>query len=75
MSESAQAPREIVVRYRSIDGCSKSFRYSTVEGAAKKVRSMLGEYFDIGSGYAVSGDGVATVTVRGASFAELGFES
>jgi len=70
----APAPRKIVVRYSAIDRYRKNYRYSTLEGAAKRVRELLGDYFDIGSSYAVSGDGVGKVTLEGATFAELGFE-
>jgi hypothetical protein len=69
------SPVKITVRYRSIDRYSKSYRYKTRAGAAAKIRELLGDYFDIGSTYAVSGDGVGRVTLSGATFEELGFRS
>jgi hypothetical protein len=61
----------IVVRYSTIDRYGKTWRYSTRKGAAKKVRELLGKHFDIGSNYAVSGDGIGKVVLDGATFAEL----
>ena len=55
----------ITVRYSSIDGFYASRKFVTLAGARKYIASRLGTYYDIGSYYAVSGDGVGKVTVSG----------
>ena len=69
-----KSTRTIKMRYSTIDRYSKSATFKTVEGARKFAKKYLGDYFDIGYSYAVSGDGVGKVTiVSGATWAELGF--
>lgn len=61
----------ITVRYSAIDGYSKSRSFKTLAGACRFAHHYVGEHPDMGSGYAVSFDGVGKVTVRGASLAAL----
>jgi hypothetical protein len=65
--------RAIKVRYSSVDGFRKTYTYATVEGAKKKMADLLGQYYDIGPSYAVSGDGIGKVQLEGATFEELGY--
>lgn len=57
----------ITVRYTSIDRCSKSAKYKTLEGAQKFAQKWVGKTPEISWQffYAVSGDGVGKVTVSG----------
>lgn len=69
----APASENIVnIYYVAVDGYRKSWSY-TKDGAAAKIRRLLGSNYDLGLGYAVSGDGVGRVTIEGATFEELGF--
>lgn len=61
----------IKVTYTSIDGGRKSRSYSTIEGAKKFAHTWVGPHPEIGSWYAVSGDGVGKITVSGASLRDL----
>lgn len=62
---------KITVRYRSVDGCSKSRSYATLAGAQKYAQRMVGKHPEQGSFYAVSGDGIGRVTVEGARLEDL----
>lgn len=61
----------IKVRYRSIDHFTKTSTFKTLPGARKFAHKWVGEHPEIGSYYAVSGDGVGKITVEGATLAEL----
>lgn len=61
----------ITVRYSAIDGFSKSRSFKTLAAARRFAVGYVGEHPEIGSYYAVAGDGVGKVTVRGATLAEL----
>lgn len=61
----------IKVVYRSIDGYREGKRFVSVKGARSYAHKMVGEHPEIGSTYAVSGDGIGKVTVEGLSLAEL----
>lgn len=65
------APREIRVRYQSIDRFRKTAKFKTLKGAQRFAHDWVGEHPEIGSHYAVSGDGVGKITVTGATLAEL----
>ncbi len=67
----AKGTRNIKVSYRSIDRCSKTRRFKTLEGAQKFAQEWVGETPELGTGYAVSGDGIGKVTVEGATLREL----
>jgi hypothetical protein len=66
-----KASRDIKVSYRSMDRFSKTRRFRTVEGAQKFAQEYVGETPEMGSFYAVSGDGIGRVTVEGATLKEL----
>jgi len=51
----------IIVRVRTIDRFSKSRTFRTLAGAQKFAARWVGETPELGSCYAVSADGVATV--------------
>ncbi len=67
----AKGTRNIKVSYRSIDRCSKTRRFKTLEGAQRFAQEWVGETPELGTGYAVSGDGIGKVTVEGAPLREL----
>lgn len=56
---------DIKVRYSSIDRYSESRRFKTLAGARKYAAKWVGEHPEIGSYYAVSGDGVGKIEVSG----------
>lgn len=68
-----RAPRNIRVRYSSIDRYSESRHFKTLAGAQRYAQKWVGETPEISSifGYAVSADGISKVTVSGASIYEL----
>jgi hypothetical protein len=67
-----QQEKEVIkVRYSSIDGFSKTAKFKTMNGARKFAHKWVGEHPEIGSHYAVAGDGVGKVTVEGTTLAEL----
>jgi hypothetical protein len=59
------------VTYSSIDGCRMTRGFATLKGARKFATEYVGEFPEIGFGYAVAGDGVGKVTVRGCSLRDL----
>ena len=61
----------IVIRYRTIDRFSERRVFTTLKGARAYARKRLGDSFDIGTGYAVSGDGIGKVMVEGIGLHEL----
>lgn len=65
----------VTIYYTAVDGFAKRKDYKTLGGAQKYAHSMIGKHPEIGSGYAVSGDGVGKIAVRGATLAELFPES
>lgn len=61
----------IKLRYSSVDGYRKSASFKTVKGARKFAQHWVGKHPEIGSTYAVSGDGVGKITAEGIALAEL----
>lgn len=61
----------IKVKYSSIDGGRKSRSFKSLKGARKFAQSWVGKYPEIGSTYAVSGDGVGKIEAEGVKLAEL----
>lgn len=57
-------PPVIRINYSTIDRFSESRRFKTLAGARKYALRRLGDYYDIGSYYAVSGDGVGKITAN-----------
>ena len=62
---------EIIVKYKSIDRCSRNRKFKTLEGAQKFAHKMVGETPEFGGFYVISGDGVGKITCEGCSFADL----
>lgn len=62
---------KITVVYRSIDRYRERRTFKTIEGARKFAHKWVGAHPEIGSTYAVSGDGMGKVTVNGATLADL----
>jgi len=53
----------IVVRYKAIDGFAQTRRFKTLAGARRFAQRCVGRMPEVGSGYAVSADGVGRITV------------
>ena len=58
---------KIKVSYRAVDGCRMTRSFATEAGASRWARKMVGDHPEMGSWYAVSGDGVGRVTVEGST--------
>lgn len=61
----------ITVTYQSIDRYRKRRTFKTLAGARKFAVNWVGENPEMGSTYAVSGDGIGKITVDGATLREL----
>ncbi len=61
----------IKLHFSTLDGIRKTHRYKTLAGARKKAHDWVGANADLGSCYAVSSDGVVTVTSEGCTLKEL----
>jgi len=70
-SPSLRAAQKIIVTCLSIDGVRRSRTFKTLAGAQALAHDWVGEHPSIGTGYAVSDDGVTKVTVRGAALADI----
>jgi hypothetical protein len=62
---------KIKVTYQSVDRFRMARSFRTIEGARAFAQRRLGPHPDLGSGYAVSFDGIGTITVQGARLADL----
>lgn len=62
---------EIKITYSTVDRFVKVGRYKTLKGAQAFAHKWVGEHPEMGSTYAVSGDGVGKVTVTGCTLKEL----
>jgi hypothetical protein len=67
----AAAGAVIRVTYASIDGVRETRRYKTLKGAQKFAHYLIGAHPELGSFYAVSGDGVGRITCAGCTLREL----
>lgn len=56
---------EIVVQIETIDHMIKTRKFKSLEGARKFAVRAVGPTPEVGTGYAVAPDGVATVATRG----------
>lgn len=65
------APSEIKVSYRSVDGHTTTRTFKTLKGAQKFAHYWVGAHPEIGSTYAVSGDGIGKIMAHGATLREL----
>jgi hypothetical protein len=61
----------IIVTYTSVDFYRKRSSFKTLAGARKFAAKWVGEFPSIGTGYAVSDDGIGKITVSGATLADL----
>lgn len=61
----------IKVRYSSIDRFSQTRSFATMAAARRFAQKWVGQNPEIGSHYAISGDGIGKITVTGATLAEL----
>jgi hypothetical protein len=61
----------IKVWYSTIDRFTVMRRFKTLKGAQAFAQKWVGEHPEIGSHYAISGDGVGKITVDGATLADL----
>lgn len=61
----------ITVTYRACDGFAKRRTFKTLAGARRFAIYYLGEHPEFGHDYAVSPDGIGTITVEGATLREL----
>jgi hypothetical protein len=62
---------EISLHYVTIDGVNRTRQFRTLRGAQRYAQKWMGETPEIGSFYAVSFDGIATLTAYGISLREL----
>jgi hypothetical protein len=69
----AKKPRDITVRYKTIDRFSETRKFKTLALAQRYAWKRVGETPEISKnfGYAVSGDGVGKVTIQGATLREI----
>lgn len=61
----------ITINYRAVDGARDRRTFKTLTGAQKFAHKLVGAHPEIGSWYAVAGDGVGRVTCTGCTIAEL----
>ena len=61
----------ITVYYTACDGSRLTRRFKSLKGARKFAQTYVGAHPEIGSLYAVSGDGVGRVAVDGCTLADL----
>ena len=61
----AEAPKRIRLSYKAVDGASVYRTFATVEGARSFAQKWVGETPELGSYYAVSGDGVGKLMIDG----------
>lgn len=57
----------ITVVYFTVDGYREVRKFKTLVGARKYAQKWVGESPDLGTGYAVSSDGVGTITANGSA--------
>jgi hypothetical protein len=62
---------KIRVQYSSIDGYRETKVFKTLAGAQRYAHKYVGAHPEIGSSYAISGDGVGKIMVEGVTEAEL----
>lgn len=63
--------KPIKVTYTSVDRYTRSQRFKTLEQAQRFAHRWVGEHPEIGRSYAISGDGIGKITVKGASLSDL----
>jgi len=61
----------ITLKFRFVEGGSKTANYKTLAGAQKAAHRQIGAHPDMGSSYAVDDYGCCTVRVQGCTLGEL----
>lgn len=61
----------IKIKYQAVDGYREGKSFMSLKGAQKYAHDRVGAHPEMGSYYAVSGDGIGKVTVEGVSLTEL----
>jgi hypothetical protein len=61
----------ITVRYSAVDGFRQTRKFKTVSGARRYAEKWVGASPDMGNFYAVSSDGVGTISVSGIRVGQL----
>lgn len=71
--EAATAPstRKIVIHHEAIDGAKGFKKFNDLKWARQEAQKWVGKHPEIGSTYAVSGDGIVKVMVEGAALSEI----
>ena len=68
----SEQPKPLIkLVYRAIDGAVKKQTFTDIEKVRVWARHWVGEHPEIGSDYAVSSDGIATIRAYGISIEEL----
>lgn len=55
----------ITIYYRAVDGFRDRRNFKTLKGAQRYAQDRIGKYPGLGLGYAVSNDGVGSISVDG----------
>lgn len=66
----ATSPR-IKVRYSSVDRYTEARSFLTLAGASRYARMWIGDHPELGTRYAISGDGVGKIVCEGATMPQL----
>lgn len=61
----------IKITYRACDGYRKTRYFKTLAAARMYAQHQIGEHPEMGGTYAVSGDGIGTIRVQGATLREI----
>ena len=61
----------IKLHFKTLDGIRKTKKFKTLAGAQKATWDWVGKDAEIGTGYAISTDGVVRVSADGCTLAEL----
>jgi hypothetical protein len=64
-------PMLIEIYYCSIDDFHQTRKFKTLSGARKYAQMRIGPHPEFGTGYAVSDDGIGTVSVKGCKLRDL----
>ena len=62
---------DIRLRYRSVDGCTKKQKFTSLADAQRFAHHWIGPHPEIGRGYAISGDGIGKIEAAGVTLAAL----
>jgi len=62
---------KIKVHYTASDGYRETKSFRSIVGASRYSRKTIGDFPEMGSYYAVSGDGVGKITCEGCKLSDL----